>query len=155
MAASEIAGYYSSNAIVIKFLYKNVMIYCHNALNQKCQLPEGVLRCSIRKVFLKISKNSQENTCASVSFLIKLQASACNIIKKGILAQVYSVRFCEIFKNTFFYRTPLVAASQLWVYILTNEQNLFFYYYEVMGYFNFLRKFLQITLHCCLTFFGS
>ena len=32
-------------------------------------------RCSI-KVFLKISQNSQENTCARVSFLIKLQASS-------------------------------------------------------------------------------
>ena len=31
-------------------------------------------RCSIKKVFLKISQNSQENTCARVSFLIKLQA---------------------------------------------------------------------------------
>ena len=31
-------------------------------------------RCSIRKVFLEISQVSQENTCARVSFLIKLQA---------------------------------------------------------------------------------
>ena len=30
---------------------------------------------SVKKVFLKISQNSQENTCARVSFLIKLQAS--------------------------------------------------------------------------------
>ena len=32
-------------------------------------------RCSLKKVFLEISQNSQENTCARVSFLIKLQAS--------------------------------------------------------------------------------
>ena len=31
-------------------------------------------RCSKKKVFLKISQNSQENTCDRVSFLIKLQA---------------------------------------------------------------------------------
>ena len=30
-------------------------------------------RCSVKKVFLEISQNSQENTCARVSFLIKLQ----------------------------------------------------------------------------------
>ena len=30
--------------------------------------------CSVKKVFLKISQNSQENNCARVSFLIKLQA---------------------------------------------------------------------------------
>ena len=36
---------------------------------------EGVARrCSVKKVLLKISQNSQENTCARVSFLINLQA---------------------------------------------------------------------------------
>ena len=30
--------------------------------------------CSIKKVFLEISQNSQENICACVSFLRKLQA---------------------------------------------------------------------------------
>ena len=38
----------------------------------------GVLQ---KKVFLEISQNSQENTCARVSFLIKLQASVRNISK--------------------------------------------------------------------------
>ena len=32
-------------------------------------------RCCVKKVFLEISQNSQENTCARVSILIKLQAS--------------------------------------------------------------------------------
>ena len=53
-----------------------------------------VQRCSVKKVFLEISQNSQENACARVSYLIKLQA------------------FCEISKNTFLHRTPLVAASE-------------------------------------------
>ena len=34
-----------------------------------------VQRCSVKKMFLEISQNSQENNCARVSFLIKLQAS--------------------------------------------------------------------------------
>ena len=63
-------------------------------------------RCSVNKVLLEISQNSQENICARVSFSIKLQKEA--------LAQVLSCEFCEISKNTFSYRTPLVAAS-LWV----------------------------------------
>ena len=57
-------------------------------------------------MFLKISQNSQENTCASVSFLIKLQAKAevaCNFIKKKTLAQVFSCAFWEMhFENTYF-----------------------------------------------------
>ena len=32
-------------------------------------------RCSVKKVFLEISQNSQENVCARVSFLIKLHTS--------------------------------------------------------------------------------
>ena len=57
---------------------------------------------SFKKGVPKISQNSQENTCARVAFLIKLQADACNFIKKVTLAQVFSCEFCEIFKNTFF-----------------------------------------------------
>ena len=64
-----------------------------------------------KKVFLEISQNSLENTYARVSFLINLQTKAWNFIKKEILAQVFSCEFCEISKNTFFYRTSLVAAS--------------------------------------------
>ena len=38
-------------------------------------------RCSVKKVFLEISQNSQENTCARISFLIKVQASGLNFAK--------------------------------------------------------------------------
>ena len=41
---------------------------------------------------------------------------ACNFIKKETLAQVFSCEFCEIYKSTFYYRTTLVAASD----VLTN-----------------------------------
>ena len=54
-----------------------------------------------KKVFLKFLQNSQENTCARVSFLIKLEAEACNFIKKVTQAQVFSCIICEIFQNTF------------------------------------------------------
>ena len=68
--------------------------------------------CSAKNVFLKNLQNLQENTCARVPFLMKLQASACNFIKKEPLAQEFSCEFCEIFKNIFFYRTPPVAPSE-------------------------------------------
>ena len=106
-----------------------------------------VRRCSVKKVFSKISQNSQENTCGRVSLLIKLPASAsgifvsskiiedkgddenwnykrdrqvraflirvlkaCNFTKKRF-QHVFSCEHCEIFKNTYFNRTPLLAAS--------------------------------------------
>ena len=68
-------------------------------------------RCSVKKVFLEISRNSQENTCARVSFLIKLQA-AFNLIKKDTLVQVFSCEFYEISKNTFFTEHPWATASK-------------------------------------------
>ena len=34
-------------------------------------------RCSVKKVFLEISQNSQENVCARALFLIKLHTSTC------------------------------------------------------------------------------
>ena len=53
-----------------------------------------------KKSVLKNLPNS--GICARVSFLIKLQASACNFIKRETLAQVLFCEFCEIFKNLFF-----------------------------------------------------
>ena len=53
-----------------------------------------------KKVFWKISRNSQENTFVGVSSFIKLQV--CNLIKKEIPSQAFSSEFWEIFKNSFF-----------------------------------------------------
>ena len=38
------------------------------------KLEAAVRRCSVKKMFLKISQNSQEKIFTSISFLIKLQA---------------------------------------------------------------------------------
>ena len=48
--------------------------------------------------------------CQSL-FFNKAAGLGLNFIKKETLAHVFSCEFCEIFKNTYFYRTPLVAAS--------------------------------------------
>ena len=42
-----------------------------------------IRRFSVRKVLLKISQNSQKNTCSRVSFLIQLKAEVCSFIKKS------------------------------------------------------------------------
>ena len=52
-----------------------------------------------KKVFLEISQNSQENTCAR------------KFIKKETLAQVLSCDFCEISQNTFSRENLRVSAS--------------------------------------------
>ena len=60
---------------------------------------------------LEFSQNSQENNYARVSFLLNLQAEACNFVKKETLAQVFSCKFCEIL------RTPPVTTFMLLVAI--------------------------------------
>ena len=63
-------------------------------------------RCSVKKVFSDFSQNSRENTCTRVSFLIKLQASACNFVKRDILAQVFFSEFCKIWAWNFIKKRP-------------------------------------------------
>ena len=46
-------------------------------------------------------------------FCKKGKPQVCNFNKKETLAQVLSCEFCEISKNTFSYRTPLMAASEV------------------------------------------
>ena len=75
-------------------------------------------------MFLKIWQNLQESTCASFSFLIKLQGK---FIKKGTLALVFSCEFWEISKNTFSYRTSPVVAyvillPWLWNHVQSQQQ---------------------------------
>ena len=104
----------------------NVWIICEESvltLHVDTQQPHPetvVRRYSVKKVFLQISQNSRENTCARVSFLITLQASGCNFIKKEALAQALFIEFCEISKNTVSYKTRLVAASEDNRFRLTN-----------------------------------
>ena len=54
-----------------------------------------VQTCSVKKMFLEISQNSQENTCARVSFLIKLQAWPATLLKNKTPPQVFPGEFCE------------------------------------------------------------
>ena len=62
-------------------------------------------------MLLEISLNLQGNTCARVSFLLKLQAEVCNFIKKEALVQVFYCEFYEIPKNTFFAEHVRATAS--------------------------------------------
>ena len=78
---------------------------------------ESHRRYSIKKVFLKISQYSQENTCARVPFLFKLQT----FIKKETVAQGFSREFFKIFKNTFF-------PEHLWMTVSVLKQLLALYF---------------------------
>ena len=52
--------------------------------------------CYVKKAFLKISQNSQKNTCINVSFFIRCWPEVCNFIKKETPIQAFSGKFCKI-----------------------------------------------------------
>ena len=77
-----------------------------------------VQRSSVKKAFSEILQNSQENTCAWVLYFNKVAGlRSTTLLKKEALALMISQEFCEISKNTFFYRTSL-AASVICIYEL-------------------------------------
>ena len=53
-------------------------------------------------------------SCSVKYLLLEIWPQACNFIKMETLAQVFSCEFWEISKTTFSYRTPPVAASELY-----------------------------------------
>ena len=90
------------------FGHKNLPINLQNSIETFCcqlyllflnriyKLQKQPSEVFFKKSVLKISQNLQENTCARVSSIIKLQAI------KGTLGQVFSCEFYDFFKSTFF-----------------------------------------------------
>ena len=82
------------------------------ALKNKVEKTEAVVRTwSVKKVFLEISQNSQENTCARVSFLITLQAQSATLLKMRPWRRCFPVNFVKFLRTLF-------ATTHLWWLLL-------------------------------------
>ena len=122
MIAKLVAYGFNKNMLSYIYSYINSRKQCFSINNVKSTFKERISgvstsshqRCSVKKVFLEVSRNSQENTCSRVSFFIKLQAQACNLIKKETLAQVFFCEFCKISKNAFFTEHLRTTASKFY-----------------------------------------
>ena len=96
-----------SNCRITVCVFKNNMTKCIRCIRRNridifgiilSQQSEAVARtCSVKKVFLKISQNSEENTCTRVSFLIKLKASGLQLYKKRDSSTGFFLRILRIF----------------------------------------------------------
>ena len=73
----------------------------------------AVRKCSSKLVFLKLRQYLQENVCVRISFLIKSRPWRPGTLLKRDSNTGALLKYCEIFKNSFFYRTPLMAASEI------------------------------------------
>ena len=97
---------YSYHSKVTSTQNKGVSFF--SCLGHGVQLEAAIQRCSVKKVFLEISHNLQENTCARVSFFNKvagLRPRVCTFIKKRLWHRYFHVKFAK------FLRILLVAAS--------------------------------------------
>ena len=69
-----------------------------------------VWRCSVKKVFLEISQDSQESTCARVSFVVRPQPAT--LLKKGFWHRCFPVNLAK------FLRTPFLKEHFRWLLLL-------------------------------------
>ena len=68
-------------------------------------------KCSVKKEFLKILKNSSgKHPCKSLFFNEGLRA--CNFVKKKTPRQVHSCELCDILKNIFFHHWETVSEDR-------------------------------------------
>ena len=85
---------YKINALVASFMLRS-------------SRPEVFCKIRVLKNFVKVTRKL---LCQRLSFNKVAGLSAATLLKES-LAQVFSCKICEISQNTFFYRTPPVAAS--------------------------------------------
>ena len=62
-------------------------------------------------MFLNILQMSQESTCVGVSLTKQQVFRAATYYKKETPTKVFSWEICDIFRNTYLYKTPSMAAS--------------------------------------------
>ena len=84
-------------------------------------------RCSVKKGILK---NSQENPCAGVSFLTTL-------LKKRLQHRYFLMNFTKFFRTPFF-RTPLVASEDIYLYYCWLHRKFLFLFHSNYRFSNSL-----------------
>ena len=104
-----------------KKLTVNIIQVCYRSSHQGCSVRKGVLRDFTKFTWKHLSQGLSFNNVAGPANLLKKRLW----IKNETLAQVFSYKFCEISRNTFFHRTPPVAASVVyceWVHVGMNTR---------------------------------
>ena len=103
-----------------------------------------------KKVFLKISQNSQESTRAGISFLIKLQTPG-NFIKIKALALVFSYESCEIITIFFIEHISwlLFGYVFIWIIFCYSRVPSFFVFFLLFRFFSTQDIFIPTQVFSC------
>ena len=77
-----------------------------------------------KKGVRSFAKFTGKHLCQSLFFNKVVGLRQATLSKKETLAQVFSSEFCEIFKDTFFDRTPPIAASVHAIALFLHPKNI-------------------------------
>ena len=92
---------------IIRYLVKHCLQYT-NHLSGLTLIT--IIRSCRSQTFFKISQNLLETPVLESFFNKVAGPQGCKYMKKRLQHRCFP-KYCETFKNSFFYRTPLVAAS--------------------------------------------
>ena len=108
--------YLGNNKLIV-----NIIQGCYRSSHQRCSVRKGVLRDFTKFTWKHPSQGLSFNNIAGPANFLKNRLW----IKNETLAQVFFYEFWEISRNTFFHRTPPVAASVVyceWVNVGMNTR---------------------------------
>ena len=106
-------------------------------------------RCYAKQVFLKLWQNSQENTCAGVSLIIKLQAQPATSLKKRLRHRYFPVNFAKFLGTPFTIEHLAVATPKLMLNVgLTQDYNSFNYVVSAVQHYT-PPDGKQFCIYCC------
>ena len=108
-------GYFSRSDISTIFMNKSFQIlqqtkvnfFVYDYLNRSSR-PDVFYKKGVLRNFTKFTR---KRLCQSLFFSKAAGLTPATLFKKETLVQGFSCEFCEISKNIFLHRTPLVAAS--------------------------------------------
>ena len=111
----NLCTYYINFELPSAFLYALCELLEEQAVlcgNNRSSRPEVFCKKGVLRNFAKFTGKH----LYQIRFFNKVAGLACNFVKKESLAQVFFCEFCEISKNTVFYRTLQVASSKIIVF---------------------------------------
>ena len=96
-------------------------------------------RCSAKKMFLEISQNSQENTCARVFFKKIAGLRPATLLKKRLWHRCFPVNFAK------FLRTPFLTEHFRWLLLFYDDRVFLLSRWRLSSFLNFMKTWANAT----------
>ena len=96
---------------MVLFLEKKFLFHCSGVFRTLSHIYDGMLfwkyrtssrRCSVKKVFLKMSQNSRENTCWSLFFNKVADLKPATLLQRDSNTRCSSLNFAKFLETPFF-----------------------------------------------------